>query len=186
VLGNSNSYTGSTVVQAGTLRLNSNVFSSAADIYLMTGGILNLNFSGAAAVIDSLFINGIAQSSGIWGAVGSGAPFTTSLITGPGRLQVTTPLIGDYNNDHVVDASDYGVWRNSIGASTLTNRDPLNTGPIGQADYLSWRTNFGRTNTISGGGGEGEIAAVPEPTLSALLVCAMAAGMWPRQRRREN
>jgi PEP-CTERM motif len=57
---------------------------------------------------------------------------------------------GDYNEDGVVDAADYVVWRRDDGTP---------------AKYQVWRENFG---TMPGGGSLVSISAVPEP----------ATGIW--------
>ncbi|MEX2309629.1 MAG: autotransporter-associated beta strand repeat-containing protein [Pirellulales bacterium] len=179
-----NSYTGETTVQAGILRMNSPFLADAADVYLSTGGTLNLNFTGSPDIIDSLFINGVSQAAGLWGAVGSGAQYISALITGAGRLQVTTfippPIVGDYNVDGLVDAADYLVWRGNVGAGSIPNRDPNNTGVIGQADYHSWRAHFGQT----AGSGSAAPSAVPEPAGSILAFIAMLGiALWKRPER---
>jgi hypothetical protein len=94
-----------------------------------------------------------------------------------------TPLIGDYNNDMVVNAADYTVWRDNLGAdgSTLgSNRDSDNMGAVSSHDYDSWKAHFGE---IPGGGAAA--VAVPEPAGLTLLVamvswCSVAL---PRKRR---
>jgi hypothetical protein len=70
-------------------------------------------------------------------------------------LQVTPGLPGDYNQNGVVDAADYVVWRKNDGS---------------QAGYDVWRTNFGRT-AGSGAGASVSSSAVPEPGLLALVLC---------------
>ena len=74
---------------------------------------------------------------------------------------------GDFNGDTNVDASDYTVWRDNLGAADETsiggNGDGLNG--VDPADYGLWKTNFTAA-------GAGAIAAgVPEPTtvVTALL-----------------
>ncbi|HEX4412207.1 MAG TPA: autotransporter-associated beta strand repeat-containing protein [Lacipirellulaceae bacterium] len=182
-----NTYTGNTVVQAGKLSLSTASLADAADVYVSNGALLDLNFSGQADVINSLLLNGVMQRIGIWGAVGSGAQYTSTLLTGTGRLQVTTfvapPLLGDYNQDGVVDLGDYAVWRNSLGAGTLPNREPSNTGPIGAADYNTWRTHFGASVF---GSGSGLIdAAIPEPA-SVVLGCWITVAALLHRVRRVN
>ena len=49
------------------------------------------------------------------------------------------PLPGDYNNNGIVDAADYVLWRNG---GPLQN-DP--TAGVQPDDYNVWRANFGRT-----------------------------------------
>jgi autotransporter-associated beta strand protein len=170
-----NTYAGDTTVDAGLLRLASAFLSDASDVYLSSGAILDLNTGGATDVIDSLFIDGVSQAQGIWGAIGSGAEFTSDLITGNGLLQVSTfvapPLWGDYNDDGIIDAGDYVVWRDAMEAGTpLLNDDTLG---VGEDDYDRWRMNFGQTNL-----GAGAVAgpAVPEPSSASLLWMAGGAG----------
>ena len=88
-------------------------------------------------------------------------------------------LTGDYNDDDVVDAADYVVWRDSLGGTTLPNRDPQNMGAINEDDYNSWRANFGRSP-----GGAAAVAAAPEPT-SLLLAVGVAIGALLRTRSRK-
>jgi autotransporter-associated beta strand protein len=169
-----NSYTGTTAVQAGTLRINSPFLGDSSDVSLSAGATLDLQFSGAADVIRHLLINNVSQVLGLWGSVGNAsATYHTSLITGTGVLNVTSgPVVGDYNNDGTVDSSDYVTWRRQSGAAMLLNRDPNNTGAVGQADYLSWRSHFGQT-AVTGSGSELDSdsgAAVPEPSAMALLM----------------
>jgi autotransporter-associated beta strand protein len=81
-------------------------------------------------------------------------------------------LIGDYNNDGKVSAADYTVWRDHVGATTLTNRDPDNVGLVDDDDYNSWIEHFGETNLGSGAGAGFASASVPEP--SSLLLGGLA------------
>jgi hypothetical protein len=77
-----------------------------------------------------------------------------------------TALAGDYNNNGVVDAADYVVWRNEIGTP---------------AAYETWRANFGRT-AASGSMVAG--TSVPEPA-SVLLASTVACPFVMRSRRRK-
>lgn len=83
-----NTYTGDTIVERGTLTLSQPFLSAAADVRLATGAKIVLSH-GTEDSIRSLFIDGLQQLAGTWGAPGSGANHETSLITGPGRLLVT-------------------------------------------------------------------------------------------------
>ena len=83
-------------------------------------------------------------------------------------------LTGDYNNNGVVDASDYVLWRNSAG---LTGpglaADGNHNNQIDSGDYDVWRSHFGQTS--GSGASVGSNAAVPEPnSLSVALVAMMA------------
>jgi hypothetical protein len=73
------------------------------------------------------------------------------------------PLAGDFNNDGVVDAGDYVVWRKGLG--TLYNSSHFN----------QWRANFGETL------GSGTSGAVPEP--SSWLICIVFTAIAILRRR---
>ena len=85
-----NTYTGDTVVQNGTLSISTTDLADGADVKLYTGGNLDLNTSGATDTVRSLYIDGVPQVTGLWGATGSGATYTSDLITGSGFLNVLT------------------------------------------------------------------------------------------------
>lgn len=59
----------------------------------------------------------------------------------------TFTLTGDYNNDHIVDSSDYEVWRGTLGKSVECGEgaDGDCNGVIDLADYDIWHKNFGTT-----------------------------------------
>ena len=110
-----------------------------------------------------------------------GGPNNASLGIGTVAFQ-SLVLTGDYNDNGVVDAADYTVWRDHLGQTfALPNRDPLNSGAISAADYASWKTHFGATF----GAGSGAAAAVPEPPtalLGLLAVCLVGASARLRPR----
>ena len=118
----SNAWAGDTTVLTAPSATGMSVLSLAnptladgRDVYLSaTRTALDLTFA-ATDTIRSLYFDGIAQATGIWGATGSGAANETALITGTGLLNVTTlPPVGvpgDFNNNGVVDAADYVLWR---------------------------------------------------------------------------
>ena len=90
--------------------------------------------------------------------------------------QLAVGLPGDYNNDGVVDAADYTVWRYRLGQTfTLTNEHPQAATPgiVDQEDYTFWKANYGTTLLGSGGLAGGlPNASIPEP--STLLISALA------------
>lgn len=85
-----NTYAGDTKVQAGLLRLGTASLADASSIFLSSGATLDLNFSGNADAVHGLYFDGVPQTPGIWGAVGSGAQFTSPFLTGSGLLSVAT------------------------------------------------------------------------------------------------
>jgi hypothetical protein len=70
--------------------------------------------------------------------------------------EITPGLIGDYNNDNVVDAADYTVWRD--GGSPDSS----------QAGYDAWAGNYGATAAPA------TSVAIPEPTAALLAMIALA------------
>ena len=85
----SNTYSGNTTVNAGTLSLgNGTSNSSLADASTLTvasGATLNLNYSGSDTVLY-LNLSGAPAAAGEWGATDSDAANKSPLITGTGRI----------------------------------------------------------------------------------------------------
>jgi hypothetical protein len=90
---------------------------------------------------------------------------------------------GDYNNNGVVDAADYTVWRDHLGQTfQLPNEAPnVSPGTVDASDYSAWKAHFGatpnadtdlfiRSMEIDGAGPGG---AVPEPSTFVYLVTAL-------------
>lgn len=81
-------------------------------------------------------------------------------------------LLGDYNEDGVVDAADYTVWRNTRGQTGAgLVADGNGNGIVDAADLNTWRANFGQSD---GNGAGTSIAAVPEPSTFALAALMLA------------
>jgi hypothetical protein len=72
-----------------------------------------------------------------------------------------------------VDATDYVVWRDTLGSTTDLRADGNNSGEVTPRDYDIWRAHFGQT---SGSGATASTnAAVPEPAALFLLLVGMPA-----------
>jgi autotransporter-associated beta strand protein len=174
-LTNSNSYAGPTSVEAGKLSLGFPSLPNGADVSISAGAALNLDFAVADA-IHALFLNGVSQPVGIWGAVGSGAQFTSPLITGAGLLQVSafvgTPLGGDFNADGQVNGDDLAVWQTNHGltGAMQSQGDANGDGMVDSADFLVWQSQVGRFASAAA-----TASAVPEPASTALLILASIA-----------
>ena len=93
---------------------------------------------------------------------------------------------GDYNDDGVVNAADYVVWRRLLGSSYDPRADGDTNGVINAADYAVWRANFGAVAAASSlGGVAGAGAAVPEPqTVGGVVVALMLTQVLRPLRRR--
>jgi hypothetical protein len=70
-------------------------------------------------------------------------------------------LAGDYNNNGVVDAADYTVWRDHLNAPFNMAND-ITPGTVIQQDLQEWKDRFGK-NSVSFGAG------APEPATWLLL-----------------
>ncbi|TWT38070.1 hypothetical protein KOR34_30380 [Posidoniimonas corsicana] len=105
--------------------------------------------------------------------------FGDNFFSNPGTGEVfkLSPnfLPGDYNDDGAVDAADYTAWRDFVGRPPGRLPNDIDGGVIGEAQYLTWRANYGRTLASAGA------ASAPEP--AAVLLAAIAAGVSGRRRR---
>ena len=86
-------------------------------------------------------------------------------------VPLSPPAFTPYNNDGVVDAGDYIVWRKFEGLSVALLNDPIG-GTIDQDQYDQWRTHFGETAESGTGGSE----TVPEPT--AVVFAGQLFVLW--------
>jgi hypothetical protein len=73
-------------------------------------------------------------------------------------------VLGDYNNNSIVDAADYVVWRNG---GPLGNEGD-SPGVVDQLDYSFWRSRFGAMT-----GSSTEWVAVPETSSLPLLLVSL-------------
>ncbi len=76
---------------------------------------------------------------------------------------IAAPLDGDYNDDGLVNAADYTVWRDSVAAGA----------PVGS--HAEWAANYGATAA-------GAVVSVPEPGLSAVAVALLGGAVRRRLR----
>jgi hypothetical protein len=101
-------------------------------------------------------------------------------VAGGGRRDGTLALYevlptggvpGDYNNDGVVNAADYTVWRDNLNASFQLQNEVagVTPGQVTVEDYNEWKSRFGNGN--AGGGAQLTNGAVPEPSTCLLVVC---------------
>jgi autotransporter-associated beta strand protein len=176
-----NTYAGDTFVEQGTLSISSPFLANAADVHLSLNSELSLNFAGTD-VIDSLFINGVSQGVGTWGAIGSAADFTTPLITGTGLLQVSTfvppPSPADFNLDGFVDAADLLVWEQNfgkVGDAAPLDGDANGDFNVDGNDFLVWQREFT-------GAPAAATAPIPEPGGLPLMAIAIAGTHAVRRR----
>ncbi len=89
-------------------------------------------------------------------------------------------VVGDYNENGVVDAADYTVWKDNWATGfALPNEDPTaSSGSVTNEDYDIWKANFGNTAATGSSSGSG---AVPEPGSLTLLFLAVIGTVFCRR-----
>ena len=106
----------------------------------------------------------------------AGLSWDTSQLYESGELSlVAAGLLGDYNNNGVVDAADYTVWRDAVTASNTSLLNDPTPGMVSGSDFTYWREHFGES--LGSGAGLGVAhspATVPEPASLALSLIAGA------------
>ena len=71
---------------------------------------------------------------------------------GTGRAGQSPTLLGDINNDGIVDIRDYGIWRQNFGQTNCGNPADLDGNCIVDIrDYGIWRANFGHVAGAASG-----------------------------------
>ncbi|BCU78908.1 autotransporter-associated beta strand repeat-containing protein [Luteolibacter sp. LG18] len=115
------SYTGDTTVNAGTLSLTTATLSNTANVNLGSAAVLDLPH-GAEDTVNQLYINGVLQIAGTWGATGSGATHIDDAhFTGTGRIKATTGATG-----YQAWAFDKGLTAGNNATSADPDGDGLN------------------------------------------------------------
>jgi hypothetical protein len=90
---------------------------------------------------------------------------------------VSAGLVGDFNDDGIVNAGDYVVWRKNLNTTNTLPNDP-HGGTIGAAQFNTWRENFGNV----AGSGSSASEAIPEPSAAVLLVVGILSACLMRHR----
>lgn len=147
-------------LQIGELGLN-HAGESSAEASVVFGGSSNYVYSGS---------NDYRQGT-----------FGIEILSGPSGIDPADLIIdadvslpGDFNGDGRVNLADYTRWRDHLGGPEGTSVNDPHDEPIGQAQYATWRANFGATAPPAG---SLATATVPEPStvvLGMLLALAMA------------
>ncbi len=96
-----------------------------------------------------------------------------------GIVTYVTAIRGDFNGDGRVDAADYTLWRDNLGA-TSEAAFAADTGSgddtIDANDYTLWRTHFGEQG-VTTNGLTGNTLAVPEPNAGLMIAMAVILGL---------
>jgi hypothetical protein len=96
---------------------------------------------------------------------------------------INLALPGDFNDNEIVDAADYTVYRDNLGSNNTLGGNGDETGAsagvVDAADYALWVAKFGQQN----GAASAASTAVPEP-LTLGLLAAGAGGLRIARRMR--
>ena len=79
-------------------------------------------------------------------------------------------VMGDYNDNSIVDAADYTVWRDAVAAGSTSLTNDSTPGTVDESDFLFWRTHFGEST--GSGAAAASASAVPEPSTLVMLLAA--------------
>jgi hypothetical protein len=151
-------------------------------------------FGGASSsVLGESFLTGssrVANNASISLGAAFNAGAARDLVFRYGTVAgAAAPQSGDYNNNGVVDAADYVVWRKNLNQSVTLPNDST-PGTVSPEDYNVWRANFGLSSEPTGPSTlfrgfvryVGAAAAIPEPGSILLVGIGLAAMLVSRRR----
>lgn len=172
------------VTNNATMTLSSGVNDALGDnstLSLSNNALLNLG-DGVNERVGFLSLDTAFQPAGTYGSSQSNAVNKLDLyFTGTGMITVGPAILpGDYDNNGVVDAADFVVWRKNVGQPSQTLPNDTTGLIIGNAQYNLWRSNFGSTTPIPGSGSVNNNTAVPELSSIALLLLGLLAASTNR------
>jgi hypothetical protein len=81
---------------------------------------------------------------------------------------------GDFNNDGMIDGSDFAQWTGDFGETTGGDSDADNDGDSDGADFLAWQRGFGKTSVVP--------ANTPVPEPAALMLAVIGLPVLVRRR----
>src|SRR5687767_11246438 len=102
---------------------------------------------GPRCVALLVLLTGLLASSGLSvlpsEAAAAAPPPQATVQSGAGRAGLSPTVLGDINNDGIVDIRDYGIWRQNFGQTNCGNAADLDgTCIVDIRDYGIWRQHF--------------------------------------------
>ena len=107
---------------------------------------------------------------------GTGAWTEAAIASAAETLAAYEPTPGDVNFDGVVDGEDFLIWQRTFASTTNFSADLNQDGQVDQLDLDVILANFGA--------GSEQVANVPEPAPSTMLLACAAAVMLTAPRKR--
>lgn len=133
----------------------------------------------------SFFNGGTGQSGQVFTTLGTSTTIGNIVQAATFTAIVRTNLVlanADYNQNGIVDAADYILWRKQLGTTVTpgSGADGNGDGNVDQLDYDLWRSHFGLP---MGAGGSLSTGTVPEPASLLLLATAAVISLTSLRRR---
>ena len=154
VLQATNTYTGPTVIQAGTLQCdNAAALGNGGALSIANGAVLNLNYSGNHN-ISALTLGGTLMSYGIFGSTNSPATYQDSHFSGTGT--VTVAFTATNANMRWWDGGSTNIPGSGNGASTGgsgTWNNTIQNWDAGGVPHTNWVSASNSTAVFAGTGG---------------------------------
>jgi hypothetical protein len=178
---------------------------SGGDPLFDTQTLMKLEFLDAAAAVvgtQMLDLRTVQMSDGEWrdfsvngtapagtanvrvsvsatGMMNSGINPQSAMFDDFSLMLASAAVPGDYNNNGIVDAADYVVWRNG---GPLAN-EVTTPGNVTPEDYDAWRARFGNISGTASGNLLATATSVPEPAGFAWAVISLLGSFASRPRR---
>jgi glucose/arabinose dehydrogenase len=135
------------------------------EIFTSTNGTA---WTSRGEVVSEALASGMLEV-GLWaGNYGGG---TTGSTQFDWAEIITGVPAGDFNEDGIIDAADYTVWRDTLGQTVTkwAGADGDGDGLVTLSDYSVWKQNYG----LEIPDGAGSLASVPEPSCVWLVACGL-------------
>jgi autotransporter-associated beta strand protein len=181
---------GNVILGAGG-RMEANVSSTAgfSDVLSLTTGTINLTAASNVLKIQGADATALSTTWTIATAAsvtGTFEAFTPGYsVTYPGGNSIVVTRTGDsadFDFDGDIDGHDFLAWQRGVGTTTgavQSMGDANLDGAVNVADLTIWKSQF-----ATGGALLAATAAVPEPTVLALVAIAVPALVGAGRRRR--
>lgn len=171
---------GSITLDGGILRADSfNETDSIGTVEINGSGLLQFNNSmESVSAVEALITSGFFTTS-------EASPLVVQVVDVGGvdftqvSVNAIMTLMGDYNENDVIDAADYTVWRDTVTAGgTVLANDPT-PGTVDESDFVYWRDHFG--DVLGSGAGAQSASVVPEPASFVFGLMALAVAVLLRR-----
>ncbi len=155
-----------------------------------SGAALYADFRGDARIVGVLHggENPVSGSASEYGDVSEWTPIRTpenlAFLAGFGFVAEPIVIPGDYNDDGVVDAADYTVWRDTRSLRGDYSADHNGNGVVDDGDYSTWSWAYGQVNPWHSAPSQ-PVGLVPEPNglRVAIAFFTVALSLGPFNRR---